>query len=172
MNTKLVNPRMANWKPDKRMTSLSLAAFLAAFLLAGCGEPEPPEKRVRQFIAEVEGMAENRQWTDMVERIDSDYQDARGNDKLKAAGILRAFFLRNKSVHILTRIDEISFPSPDSAMVTVYVAMARQPFTGEAAANFPRTNMHKLTLELAEDGDSFTILGSEWEPAAAGNLVF
>ena len=44
--------------------------------------------------------------------------------------------------------------------------------TAEAAANIPRTNMHKLTLELLEDGDSFTVLSSEWERASAGNLVF
>lgn len=168
---------MANSKPDGRagfrLPEIHvLLAFSLAFLLVACGEPEPPEKRVRQFISEFEQLAEDRQWTDMVDRIDGSYQDARGNDKLKAAGILRAFFLRNKSVHILTRIEEIRFPAADLAEVTVYLAVARQPFTGEAAANFPRTNMHKLTLELAEDGDSFTIMSSRWEAASAGNLVF
>lgn len=171
MNTRLANHRMANWKPELRLLRLS-ALLLGAILLAGCGEPEPPEKRVRQFVDTFETLAEAREWTEMVELIDGDYQDPRGNDKLKAAGILRAFFLRNKSVHIFTRIDEISFPAPDLAVVTVYVALARQPITQEAAANIPRTNMHKLTLELSENGDSYTVLSSEWNAAAAGNLVF
>lgn len=127
---------------------------------------------MRDFVAHFENLAENREWTELVDLIDGDYQDERGNDKLKAAGILRAFYLRNKSVHLLTRIESIDVSSPSYPIVTVYLAMARRPFTEETAANLPRTNMHKLTLELAEDGDSFTILSSRWEQASAGNLIF
>src|SRR5690606_32995196 len=85
--------RMRTWKPE------SLPWLLAALLLlAACSAPPPPQARVRGFIAELEQLAENREYAALVDAIAGDYLDTRGNDKLKAAALLRAFYLRNKSV--------------------------------------------------------------------------
>lgn len=151
---------MANWKP-------SLVVLL--LLLAACAPADSPEQRARQFIDELETLAEDRQYLELVERVAGDYLDTRGNDKLKVAGILRAFYLRNKSVFLLTRIDNITVHSEDRITVELHLTMARQPFTGEQAASFPITNMHEIVLELAANGDSFEIYQSEWR--GSGNSV-
>lgn len=155
---------MANW----RLSALCLAVLLCG----GCSEPPAPEQRVREFIGEIETLAEAREYGELLERIAGDYLDSRGHDKLAAAGILRAFYLRNKSVHLLIRIGEIHFPAPDRASVTLYLAMARQPFTGEESASMPRTNMHRVEVDLAESGDSYEILQTEWQRAGAGEFIW
>lgn len=157
---------MRTWKRDFFLPLLALLA------IAGCAQPPPPEQRVRDFIAEVETLVENREFTELVDRIAGDYLDAHGNDKLKAVAILRGFYLKNKSVHLLVRIDEIRVPTPDRAAATVYVAMARRPFTDAEAAGLPRTQMHRVDVELAADGDGFEILQTRWERANAADALF
>lgn len=150
----------------------SLAVLVMLLLLAACGEPRSDEQRVRDFLQTVEALAEEREYMELVDLIAGDYLDSRGNDKLKAAAILRAFYLRNREVHLYLRPGEITFPSPGFATVTVHVAMARRPMLESEAARLPITNMHQVVLELLESGDSFEILRSEWQRGNATNLFF
>ncbi|HLU61005.1 MAG TPA: hypothetical protein VKZ99_01495 [Gammaproteobacteria bacterium] len=150
----------------------ALALLVAALLLAACTDPRSEEQRVRDFLQEVETLAEGRDYMSLVDLIAGDYMDSRGNDKLKAAAILRAFYLRNREVHLYVRPGEISFPSPGFAKVTVHVAMARRPMLESEAARLPVANMHEVQLELLESGDSYEILRSEWQRGNATNLVF
>lgn len=156
------------------MVNLKLSATLAlllVLLLAACEEPTPPEQRVRNFIDEIETLAEEREYTELLDRIAGDYLDSRGNDKLKVAAILRGFYLRNKSVHLLVRIGDIHFPAEGHASVTLYVGMARRPITAEEEAGMPRTNLHRVDIELAEDGDSYEVVQTEWQRARAGDFI-
>lgn len=156
---------MATWKHE-------WLALVAALLLAGCSEPPPPELRVRQFIEELEQLAEAREYAGLVGRIAGDYLDEYGNDKLKAAAILRGFYLKNRSVHLLVRVDNVTVPTPERATARIYVAMARQPFADNALAAIPDADMHRIDLELAADGDSWEILQTTWRRAAAANVLF
>ncbi|HEX6930355.1 MAG TPA: hypothetical protein VF267_13955 [Gammaproteobacteria bacterium] len=141
-----------------------------ALLLAACADPPPPEQRIRTFIAQTEQQVENREFTELVARIAGDYLDSHGNDKLKAAGILRAFYLRYKTVYLHVRIADIRLPSPDRAAVRLYVAMAQRPFP--ESGNLPDADFFRLDLELAVDGDSYEVLQSEWQRASAADVVF
>ena len=158
---------MATWKPD----APALLAMLACLLVA-CSEPPPPEVRVRAFLDEVERLAEAREYTELLDRIAGDYLDEYGNDKLKAAAILRGFYLRNRSVHLLVRVAEITTPTPDRATARLYVAIAHRPFTDASAAALPDADMHRIDLELAADGDSYEILQTKWQRANAANVLF
>jgi hypothetical protein len=160
---------MANLKHD-RCGRLAATALLFLFV-AGCADPTPPEERVRNFIDEVETLAEEREYTELLDRIAGDYLDSRGNDKLNVAAILRGFYLRNKQVHLLIRIGDISFPAPEHASVTVYVGMARRPLTEEEEAGMPITNLHRVDIALVEDGDSYEVIQTEWQTAGALDFI-
>ena len=164
---------MANSKPEHLIRRLSalVGTLLLAGLLAACDPPSPPEERVREFITTLETLAENREYTELLDHIAGDYLDSRGNDKLKVAAILRGFYLRNKNVHLLVRIDDIRFPSEERASVTLYVGIARRPMSDEEAAGLPRTNLHRIDMELVEDGDSYEIIQTEWRRAGAGDFI-
>lgn len=146
-------------------------AVLALLFVTGCSEPPPPEQRVQQFIEEMETLAEDREFMTIVDHIAGDYLDSRGNDKLKAATTLRAFYLRYKTVHLLTRVEEIRVPSPDRAAVTIHVAMAQRPFP-ESGSALPDADFFRVDLELAAAGDSYEILQSEWQRATAADVLF
>lgn len=141
-------------------------------LLAACAEPRSDEQRVRDFLQRVETLAEEREHVELMNLIAGDYLDSRGNDKLKAAAILRGFYLRNREVHLYVRTGEIAFPSPGFATATVHVAMARRPMLNSEASSLPIANMHEVKLELVESGDAFKILRSEWQRGNAAGLFF
>lgn len=126
---------------------------------------------MRAFVAETETLVESREFTELVDRIASDYLDERGNDRLKAVAMLRGFYLRYRSVHLVTRIDAIRLPSPEHAVVTVYVAMAQRPF-GADTITLPDTDIFRVELELVADGDSYEILQTRWQRASAADAVF
>ena len=134
---------MRSWKPE--------LLPLLLVLLAGCGEP----------------LAEERQFTELVDRISGDYLDNRGNDKLKAAALLRGFYLRNKSVHLLVRIESIALPSPEHAVATIYVAMGQR-----GSETLPDADVFRIELELVADGDSYEILQTRWQRASAADVIF
>lgn len=159
---------MVNLKPERFHRVAPL--LLLAFLLSGCEELPPPEQRVRQFVEQVEQQAEAREFTTLVEHIAGDYLDSRGNDKLKAAAILRAFYLRYRNVHLHTRIADIRLPSPDRASITVYVAMAQRPFA--ESGSIPDADFFRVDLELAANGDTYEILQSEWRRATPADMLF
>lgn len=151
------------------MVTWKRSAFLVLLVLAGCTEPPPPEARVRAFLGEIEELAEAREYMALVDRIAGDYLDAHGNDKLKAAALLRGFYLKNRSVHLLVKVGEITTPTPDRATARIYVAMASRPFD---EAGVPDADMHQVDLELAADGNSYEILQTTWRRASATDLVF
>ena len=154
---------MRNWKPEPLLVALVLG-------LAGCGTSTPPEERVRTFVAETETLAEERKYVELVDRIAADYLDAHGNDRIKAVALLRAFYLRNRSVHLLTRIDSITLPAPERAIATIYVAITKRP--PEGAASLPDADLFRVEVSLAADGDSYEILQTRWERASAADVVF
>lgn len=154
---------MRNWKRD----TLYMVTLLLA--LSACSETAPPEQRVQRFIGQMEARAEQREFKDLVDQLAPDYLDDRGNDKLKAAAILRGFYLRYKSVHLLTRIDSIDVRSPEHASAVVYVAMAQHPFPAEDV--LPDADIFRVELDLVADGDSFEILRSAWTRASAVDLL-
>lgn len=169
----MMDQRMANSKHDRfggRVTAAVLFLLLS-LQLSACADSTPPEERVRLFINEIEVLAEEREYTGLLDRIAGDYLDSRGNDKLAVAAILRGFYLRNKQVHLLIRIGDITFPAPDYASVTLYVGMARRPLTEEEEAGMPITNLHRVDIELVEDGDSYEIIQTEWQSAGALDFI-
>ena len=132
-----------------RSTLLPLL-FLLALVLSGCGrELPPPEERIRALVSEAREAAEARDLSALRNLIADDYRDAQGREKGDLVNILRVLFLRDQSVHLLTRVGEIGFPEPGLATVTVYVAMAGRPFP-EQDIGLLRADLHRFDFTLRE----------------------
>src|SRR5262245_15763033 len=87
--------------------------FWVAFaVLTGCGDPASPEQQVRAVIDSMETAAEARDVGDLMEHISASYRDAQGQDRAAASSYARGYFIANQSVHLLTRIESLEFPSP------------------------------------------------------------
>jgi hypothetical protein len=103
--------------------SRAFAVALLAGVLSACGSKSTPEQEVRKVIADAETAAEARDLSGVMDLVSERYTDMRGQDKAQIRDLMRAYFVVNQSVHLLMRIDEITFPADELADARISVGM-------------------------------------------------
>lgn len=139
------------------MRALPLMLLLPVLWLSACGrQPPEPEAQIRALVTEAREAAEARDLARLRALIPDDYRDDQGRDKADLVNILRLVFLRHQSVHLLTGVQDIDFPEPGWATLTVYVAMAGRPFP-EQEIGLLRADLHRFDVTLRDAG------GGRWQ---------
>ncbi len=146
--------------------SLLLALFALNFLVSCSSEPESPEEQIRDLIEKSENAAENRNFKALSGLLSETYRDSKGRDKLSIEAILRFYYIRNKSIHLLTRINTISFPEPTQANVILFVAMAGKPIPKVKEFTKFRVDLHRFDIMFViEEDNSWKVKSVLWRQA-------
>ena len=137
-----------------------LTLSLTILLISACGGDSAgnPEEALRDWVARGELAAEERNRGDLLELISADYADSRGNDRDSIGNIVRAYFFRQKSIALLTSIDEITLFDKSAAQVMLTVGMAG---TNNSALGF-RADAYQFELELQQMDDEWKLIGARW----------
>ena len=104
--------------------AVSITLSVTTMLVACGGSESSPEQELRDWVSRGELAAEEENRRTMQDMISVDYVDARGNDYEKIGATLRAYFLYQNSITLLTSIDEIALSGETAANVMVTVGMA------------------------------------------------
>ncbi len=130
-------------------------------MIAGCGERDSPEAQVRTVIDQMELAIEARDVGDVLELISEVYRDdhSRGRDDLRR--LARGYFLANQSIHLLTRIEDLTFRAEDEARATVLVAMVGRDAAAESAWDLAGDLYRFEVAIVREDGD-WKITWARW----------
>lgn len=135
--------------------------MLAALALVCCGcgpDPGTPEDQVRRLFDEAEFAVEDRDLGRLREMIAEDYSDRYGHDKYAIENLLRAYFFRHGSIHLLTRVESIEFPGTDYAEATLLVGMA------DTARDTFGADVYQLNVRLVDRGDAeWQVVGAQWQ---------
>jgi len=103
------------------------AGFACLVLQSGCGGPEPgPEEQLRQWVSNAQAAAEGRKYHDLLDLISPAYADSRGLSRDDIGDRLRVYFLRQHSIKLLTKIEEMRLYGEEAAKIDLTVAMAGQ----------------------------------------------
>ncbi|HKU12825.1 MAG TPA: hypothetical protein VJQ52_00440 [Steroidobacteraceae bacterium] len=140
----------------RRLASL----WIASTLLAGCADDASPEQQVRAVIDSLEQAAEERDVGDLLEHVSASYRDAQGQDRAEASRYARGYFLANQSVHLLTRIQSLEFPSPDEARVKVQVGMAGRG--GDPGASTLSADLYDFDVALVREDGEWKVTYADW----------
>lgn len=90
--------------------------------------------------------------------IAESYADARGNDKADIEQMLRTWFLRNRSIVLASKIDNVTIMGGTAATVLLTAGMA-----GTSDGTFGiSADAWRLELELARDGEDWRLIGARW----------
>jgi|GEM_PF-321654 len=146
---------------------------LAALPLLGCWpEPGSPEGQLRALFAEAEKAAEARDTGALKDLISEHYADRRGRDQQAIVGLIKFYFSRHKSIHLLTRIGSPRFLQPTRAQVTAFVAMAGQPIPAGAELSRLRADLHRFDFELVSTAEGeWKVTRAEWRRAQVSDFL-
>jgi hypothetical protein len=131
------------------------ALLFSVLTLAGCGGTKSPDDAVRMVIEQMEAAAEARDTGDLLDHVAEDYRDSRGFNRQDVRRYVHGYFIANQSIHLLTRIESIEFPSAEEARAKVQVGMLGR----EASAD----DSWDLAADLHEFDVSFVRQAGEWK---------
>lgn len=126
---------------------------------------------MRALLQRGEAAAGKKESAALRQMISEKYADSQGQDKKAVEAILRYYFLRNESIHLLTRIRQIGFPRPDVAQADVMVAMAGQPIADAGQLERLRADLHRFEITLARENDEWKVIRAEWRRAELGDFL-
>jgi hypothetical protein len=148
------------------------AAVLAALSLSvACTRAGTPETEVRATLARAEQAAAAKDLAVLRDLVAEKYSDRDGRDRRAIEQLLRVYFLRHGSIHLLTRVQSVTFPEPTRAEVVVLVAMAGTPVASGADLTGLAADLHRFELTLAREGDTWRAVRAEWRRAEPGELL-
>jgi hypothetical protein len=152
------------------MAPLARALVLAVLAFAGCAESESPEARIRATISAMASAVEARDVAGLKQFVASDYRDAQSRDRRELAQLVTLHTMRSRSVHVLTRIREITLRGEARADVRVVAATAGRPIEPGADLAGLRADVYLLDLQMELRERDWQVVWAQWRPAAVGEV--
>ena len=145
--------------PESIRDTVGLFTIGTALVVTACGgSPTDPEAELRAWVSEAEEAAESKDRGALLDKIATNYADARGHDRDELNDMFRFYMLRQQSIALLTKIDEIELLDGTAADMSLTVAMA-----GTGAGSFGlNADAYRIELELEKDGDEWLLIGARW----------
>ncbi|HEY5758463.1 MAG TPA: hypothetical protein VIU34_21700 [Steroidobacter sp.] len=125
--------------------------FISLALLAACSDSGSPEQQVREVIEQMERAAENREVGELASHLSEEYRDANGMGAEEAARYARGYFIANQSIHLLTRIEELTFPTEGEARAQVLVGMLGRDAAADQWDLAAEVHTFKIALRREEE---------------------
>jgi hypothetical protein len=139
------------------MRILILSLFCA--LAAGCGGPTAdPDAELRQWVADAERHAENKDRSALMDMISSSYADARGNDFDELDKKFLGLFFRINKLSLVSTINEIVVSGGGAAEISLTVGMLGT----ENSLLGLEADAYRFDLELVRDSDEWLLLGARY----------
>jgi hypothetical protein len=141
-------------------------------LLAGCrSEQASPEAQLRALIQSAATAAEQKDIGTLRDLLSDRYADEHGQDKRAVERLLRIHFLRNESVHLLTRVQSVTLMQPDQAQAVVLVAMAGVPIASEAELAGLRADLHRFEVDFVREDKAWRARRAAWRRTGPGDFL-
>lgn len=143
------------------MRRLATPILIALIALAGCDNAVSPEQQIRAVITQIEAAVEARDVGDLMEHISHQYRDAHGQGPDEASRYVRGYFIAHQTIHLLTRIEHVEFPSEDEARAKVLVGMVGRDAEGGAAWDLA-ADLYEFDIALLREGEDWKVRYAEW----------
>lgn len=110
-------------------------------------------------------MAEQKNVGGLRAVVSEKYADEHGQDKRAIEALLRFYFLRHQTIHLLTRVESVALPQPGRAQAVLYVAMAGTPLQEPSELSRLAADLHRFELEFVEEAGEWRLARANWRRA-------
>ncbi|MCU7932256.1 MAG: hypothetical protein KZQ90_15760 [Candidatus Thiodiazotropha sp. (ex Codakia rugifera)] len=144
-----------------------------SMLIFGCSsEPTDPEQQLRTLITDGEMAIESRDLSAVLEMVDPQYLDKQQRDYHQLRALLAGYFLRHRSIHIISSIEQIEIKAGGIAQVTLYAGLAGSPQEDAMPLSQWRGDLIRLQLNvILSDDEAWLVRGADWHKAHPGDWV-
>lgn len=147
-------------------------AAIALLLLSACAGPaDAPEQQIARLVENGEAAAEARSVDRLKELMAPDYADESGRHRRDVLRLAQVYFLGHRSIHLLTRVQDIQIQGPDTATAIVLAGMTGTPVDDMDALLNQRADLVRFDLRLARDGDDWQVIGATWRRAVVEDFL-
>jgi hypothetical protein len=143
---------------------------IALLLLSGCSAGDSPEDKVKQFMATAEIAVEQGELREVRELIADDYSDSHDRTKKEVLNYLAYQVLRKQAIHLYTSIKDVTFPTPQTVSVKMFVGMSGAPADSKRVLLDLQADIYKFEITLRASGSSWEVTSANWEPAMLDEL--
>lgn len=151
--------RFTNYSSGRGRSGRLLLVLVLCGSIAACGgEQSTPEEEVRAWVWQGHERAESKDRRGLVDMISPAYSDARGNSRDDIENMFRAVFLRQKSVALITRIDDVQVHAGTAANVSLDVGMAG---SDDNVLGFS-ADAYQFEMELEKVGSDWLLISARW----------
>ena len=141
-----------------RLLYLSVAVIVLTTAASCARNEDSAEAQIRSWISSGVEAAEAKARRDLVAMISPAYGDSRGNGRDDIENMLRAYFLRAKTVALVTNVDEVRIVADGYAEVSLTVGMVGRT---DSVLGF-NADAYRFELELGREGDDWRLISARW----------
>jgi hypothetical protein len=129
-------------------------------MLSGCAADDP-EATLRTLIDSAEAAAESRDTGFFRDLIADSFVDDRGIGRDELIDRIRAYFLINQTIDVVTRVTDVEMHGEDAADLVVLAGVLGRGSGGAGLGNFDG-EVYRLNLELVESDGDWRVIGARW----------
>lgn len=142
-------------------TYIALLSTFAFACLAGCGDSSSPDAQVRATIAAIEEAAEARDVGGFMEHVSDEFRDSQGRAASELSRYVHGYFIANQSIHLLSRIESIEFPTSAEARARVTVGMVGRDAAAADAWNLA-AEIHDFDVTFVREDGEWKVRYAKW----------
>ena len=136
-----------------------LCSGLLYACLAACGGPaEGPEQAIRAWVNHGHEAAEAKDRRALVDMISPAYADGRGNSRDDIENLFRLYFLRQHTVALIPRIEDLDIYDDSAARLVLAVGMAGR---NDNVLGFS-ADAYRFEMEFERDDDEWLLTSARW----------
>ena len=150
---------------------LTLCLVLAASgPIGSCCAPSP-EGQIRERIAQARKTAERKELRALDGFVSDSYTDEQGRNKQTVVQLLTQYLIRQTSIHLITRVEEIRVVDPTSAQVELLVASARTAVGGLDELPRVQADLYRFELAVSREDGVWRITSAQWRAAGLDEFL-
>ena len=152
-------------------SAVALLLGVSVLLFSACSQTsDTPEEQIGAYITAAETAAKERDPLAIKSLIAQSYRDELGRNRQNLVSLATGYLLRNKNIHTLTHIRQLTFPQPDRAELVLVAGFAGEQVSDMETLLSLQATIYLFNLTLAKEDEDWRLTSASWRRATSEDI--